>query len=404
MRGSLVPCRWRVNNPRGVQARGRGWWMSGGVRGFVLVAVVLLGGLPLEATAAEPTLTARAAIVMDAATGETLWERNAAEPYPPASTTKVLTAIVAAESGLLDDQLRVSSAAAEVAPSKINLRPGQRMQLRDLLYALLLNSANDAAVVIAEGVAGSVPAFAARMNEKAHELGASTAHFVNPHGLTAPGHVASAHDLAMIFRGTIRVPLLREILETRTIRVPIESSRVQWVSLRSHNRLLVGHTYPVIGKTGFTRAARRCFVGAATQDGRELIIAILGSTDLWGDARRLLAFAFGTTAERPPVLTAAAPPAHQLVVRTRVAPPEPEGDDEAVEERPSASRYAVQLGPYASRKTTLTTRARLAKRGYSADVSGRALRLGAFSSRRRAQRLATRLKASGYRATVIALR
>jgi D-alanyl-D-alanine carboxypeptidase (penicillin-binding protein 5/6) len=254
-----------------------------------------------SARAAEPYITARAAIIMDAATGEVVWERNSDEPLPPASTTKVMTAILALESNRLDESFRVSQEAAETPPSKINLRPGQRMRLKNLLYAVLLNSANDAAEVVAEGLDGSEEVFAAHMTARARELGARTAHFANPHGLTAPGHEASAKDLAVIFRHGLDLPLFREILETRSVQVPVESSGIQWVSLHSHNRLLTGGAYQVIGKTGFTLPARRCFVGAADHGDRELIIALLGANDLWGDAQRLLAHEFG---EAPPVLMA----------------------------------------------------------------------------------------------------
>src|SRR5438552_1847060 len=168
-----------------------------GGRASLLIGVLAAVGLAQGtlASAAGPPLTARAAVVMDAATGEVVWERNASDPLPPASTTKVLTAILALESGRLDDSMRVSVNAAETAPSKINLRPGQRMRLKNLLYAVLLNSANDAAEVVAEGLAGSDDAFATRMNARARDVGATTAHFANPHGLTAPGPVASAPDL-----------------------------------------------------------------------------------------------------------------------------------------------------------------------------------------------------------------
>jgi D-alanyl-D-alanine carboxypeptidase (penicillin-binding protein 5/6) len=313
---------------------------------------------------------------MDAATGEVLWERNGTTPLPPASTTKVMTAILALESGRLDEQLIVSSRAAGMPASRINLRAGQRMQLASLVYAALLNSANDAAMVIAEGLAGSEDAFARRMNEKARALGATTAHFTNPHGLSARGHVASARDLARIFRYGLRVPLFREILTTRTTRVKVQSPSVRWVSLRSHNRLLTGHAYPVIGKTGYTRQARRCFVGAATEDGRELVIALLGATDLWGDARRLLGHAVRLVAEqeRPAATWAAAAP----------------------------ERYTVQLGPYPSRSAALATRERLVQRGYGAVLSGRHLHVGSFTDRARAQRFASRLESTGYRPVVVA--
>ena len=121
----------------------------------------------------------------------------------------------------------MSEFAADTAPSKINLRAGQRMRLKNLVYALLLNSANDAAEVIAEGLAGTQADFADRMNARARELGAISAHFANPHGLTSYGHVASAHDLAVIFRQGLQLPLFREILETKSVQVPLEASRVQ---------------------------------------------------------------------------------------------------------------------------------------------------------------------------------
>src|SRR5262245_58295887 len=132
------------------------WW------GRAIAALAVLGVLGARGgwAAPLPAVGARAAIVVDAASGEVLWEKNADEELPPASTTKVVTAILALESGRLDDELRVSAYASETAPSKIGLRPGQRMELRHLLYALLLNSANDAATVIAEGLAGSEEAFA----------------------------------------------------------------------------------------------------------------------------------------------------------------------------------------------------------------------------------------------------
>src|SRR5437899_12602670 len=197
------------------------------------IGLILAAALAAPAYAAGPYITARAAIIIDAATGEVVWERKSTEPLPPASTTKVMTAILALESGRLDESFRVSEYAAETPPSGIHLRAGQRMRLRNLLYAVLLNSANDAAEVVAEGLAGSDDAFAARMNARARELGATTAHFANPHGLTAYGHVASARDLAILFRHGLGIPLFRAILETRSVQVPLESNGVQWVSLHS---------------------------------------------------------------------------------------------------------------------------------------------------------------------------
>jgi serine-type D-Ala-D-Ala carboxypeptidase (penicillin-binding protein 5/6) len=358
---------------------------------------------PEVTRAAGPFVTARAAIIMDAATGEVVWERDSTEPLPPASTTKVLTAIVALESGRLDESFRVSADAADTPPSKINLRAGQRMRLRNLLYAVLLNSANDAAEVVAEGLAGSDAEFAALMNARAREMGATSSHFVNPHGLTAPGHVATARDLAVIFRHGLKNPLFREILETRSVQVPIESSGVQWVSLHSHNRLLSGYTYTVIGKTGFTRPAKRCFVGAASHDGRELVIALLGARDLWSDAKRLFAYGFGGAQERPTVVMAGIVPVPSLARRHRAKPAASEGDDDDASADSRIARYAVRLGPYTSRRQAMATRSKLARRGYTAVLTGRSLRLGSFSTANRAEKLATRLRQTGYNPVVVLL-
>jgi D-alanyl-D-alanine carboxypeptidase len=240
------------------------------------------------------------------------------------------------------------------------------------------------------------------MTARAHELGATTAHFANPHGLTAAGHVASARDLATLFRHGLQIPLFREILETRSVEVPVESAGIQWVSLHSHNRLLSGYTYQVIGKTGYTRPAGRCFVGAATHDGRELIIAILGARDLWSDAKRLLAFGFGAAPDRPQVVMAGMVPLPSLHHRAQAEVTAPEGDDEAPNDSRIA-RYAVRLGPFRSRAAAVNTRARLARRGYTAVIAGRTLRVGSFSSANKAERVASRLRQTGYAPVVVLL-
>jgi D-alanyl-D-alanine carboxypeptidase (penicillin-binding protein 5/6) len=399
-----------------------GWDMrSGWALGAALLAACVQ---PVVASAKPPSVTARAAIVVDAENGHVLWERNSHEPLPPASTTKVLTAILAIESERLDERMPVSAFAAQTAPSKINLRPGTTMELEGLLYAILLNSANDAAVVVAEGLGGSQKGFAAMMNRRARTLGARESHFVNPHGLTAPGHVASAHDLAIIFRHGLRLPLFRQVLSTRTIRMPVYGAgAVRTVSLRSHNRLLTGYTHRVIGKTGYTRAARRCFVGAAEDDGHEVVIALLGATDMWGDARRLLEYGFDALSEKPKVMMAGMLPTPRFgkaeraeaegaevegaeVEESLEPDPEPAPQAAGAPEAPATrveegARYTVRLGPYATSDKARATRNRLARRGYSAELEGRALHLGNFSSRARAQRLAYRLRQTGYRTTTV---
>jgi D-alanyl-D-alanine carboxypeptidase (penicillin-binding protein 5/6) len=278
------------------------------------------------------------------------------------------------------------------------------MRLHDLVYASLLNSANDAATVVAEGLGGSEEGFAARMNAKARNVGATTAHFMNPHGLTAPGHVASARDIATIFRYGLGLPMFRDVLSTRTVKVRLEAPGLRWVSLRSHNRLLTGYTYPVIGKTGYTRAAGRCFVGAAEHKGREIIVVLLGASDLWGDARRLLAFGFAPTDDALPAdVTVANVPKTERRPSPGAAS---EGDLEVPGEEPrqEAFQYALQLGPYRSRDAASATRKRLVRRGYKAELVGRRVRVGSYPTRTKARAAARRLLASGYQPTIVALR
>lgn len=374
---------------------------------------------PLGALAA-PQITARAAVIMDAGTGAILWERDGDRPLPPASTTKVLSAIMALESGRLGETMRVSPAAAATPASKLYLRSGQRMRLEDLVYAMLLNSANDASVVVAEGLAGSQASFGRQMTRRAKDLGALHAAFVNPHGLTAPGHLASATDLATVFRYALGVPRFRNILETQSIRVPVDSG-TRSVTLRSHNRLLRGYRYKVIGKTGYTRAAGRCFVGSARSGSREVIIAFLGSRNLWGDARTLFEHGLGRDAlehldlqmvkeverESAPVEVAkAAKPSPQTAARAVEA----EGDIEEPVSAPvaraitsSGGRFTVCLGPYGDNGAVEAARMRLTRRGYAPLVSGTSLTLGSFSNRERASRLASRLREAGYDPSVVAV-
>jgi D-alanyl-D-alanine carboxypeptidase (penicillin-binding protein 5/6) len=370
---------------------------------------------------AGPRVTALSAIIVDAGTGEVLWERDADTARPPASTTKVLTAIVALESGRLDEAFRVSKAATAIPPSKIHLRSGQRMELDHLLYAILLNSANDAAHVIAEGLGGSKAGFSKQMNAKAKAIGAKRSHFENPHGLTEKGHVATARDIATIFRYGLGIPRFRAVLGTRSIQVPVYSNTMRRVSLRSHNRLLSGWRYTVIGKTGYTHAARRCFVGSARHDDREVIIAFLGSSDLWGDARAMFDHTFrkpsapatqmvkrapAVAVARAETAAAPAPAAARAVVR---APAESApgwvtaARVDAMGSSGDGERFTVRFGPFDDDHSVERKRQALAKDGYTPLVSGRALRLGAFTSRDRALHLAQRLRQSGYEPTVVSL-
>ena len=235
---------------------------------------------------------------MDAATGKILYQKEADLRLPPASTTKVVTAILALESGRkLTDSLIVSKEATRVPASKLYLRPGQSLTIEELLYGIMLASANDASMVLAEGIGGSVEKFAEMMTKKASDIGANNSHFTNPHGLTAPDHYSTARDLALLFRYAMKSTVFREIVQTKfssvsTTAVVKKKVVPRRISVRNHNRLLWNYDGALGGKTGYTYAAQKCFVGAVQRNGATLIVAILGARDQWGDTKRLLEYGF----------------------------------------------------------------------------------------------------------------
>ncbi|MBU6281575.1 D-alanyl-D-alanine carboxypeptidase [bacterium] len=267
-----------------------------GVAATAAILRVLLAATPVAAMPDPPEVAARAALVMDARNGRVLWERNGEVALPPASTTKIMTSILALESGMLNRDMEVSSYAASQPPSKLGLKAGQEVRLRDLVYALMLKSANDAAVVVAEGLSGSVRSFAARMNLKARQIGARNTFFTNPSGLPDDDHRSSAHDLALMLRYAMTVSGFRTIASTKSAFVPVEGRTVRMVPISSHNRLLDNYVVQVFGKTGYTRAAGKCFVGAAEIDGRAVMVAVLGSTNVWGDTRKLIEYGLNQVA------------------------------------------------------------------------------------------------------------
>lgn len=295
--------------------RGRRFQFTGAVSVAILAGAVAAAAAELPA----PNITGRAAVVLDGRTGRILWERDADRPLPPASTTKIMTALLALESGRLDRSYEVSPYAASQAPSKLGLRAGQRMELEDLAYALMLKSANDAAVVVAEGLAGSVPEFSAVMNQRAREIGATNTQFHNPNGLPDDEHLTSAHDMALILRYALTVPGFREVAGATAKVVQIEDAKIRPVTLHSKNRLLNGYFVPVLGKTGYTRAAGRCFAGAAELNGRQVITVVFGASDMWGDTRKLMEYGFSTFDDTAPAVQLALEQARRNPPRTSVA-------------------------------------------------------------------------------------
>lgn len=292
-----------------------GWpqlWLSGVVLLWVMAGSALAQeGWRVQAP--PPDLAARAALLMNPVTGEIVYAREPHLRLPPASTTKVLTAVVTLERLHPYSRVRVSPQAAGAVPSRIGLRAGEVASTQDLLYGLLLRSGNDAAETLAEAAGGSIEGFSGMMNAKAWEIGARSSHFANPHGLPNDTHYSTAYDLALIFRHAMRYPVFADIVRTRNAALRIESGHGpsgDWrmVPVRSTNRLLESYEGARGGKTGFTLKARRCFVGEVERGGIRLIVVVLNSPNsdtLWRDTQNLLDYGFSRHGLAPPLARSA---------------------------------------------------------------------------------------------------
>jgi len=234
-------------------------------------------------------IQSRAAVVMDAATGRVLYAKNPELRLMPASTTKLMTALVVIEKARLTDVVTVSRNAANAAPTRAGLRAGDRVTIETLLYAALMKSANDAAVALAEAVAGSEEEFVALMNMKALAIGANDTHFINANGLPGRGQYITAYDLSKIMRHAIRYPVLKEILGTRITEIATETGKTMYI--KNTNKLLWSDEELLGGKTGYTNQARHCFVCAGERGNETLIVALLGSPRrdlLWKESEALM--------------------------------------------------------------------------------------------------------------------
>ena len=262
------------------------------VKGLVLVrrlaciwmALLLMCG---SAAATEvPAVSAASVVLMDGDSGRVLYGRNENEPRLIASTTKLMTALVAVESGHdLRETVTIRQEWTGIEGSSLYLRPGEDIRLETLLYGLLLRSGNDAAQAVAGYCAGSVDEFVERMNRKARELGMSGSHFSNPIGLDADDHFSTARDMALLARACLNNETLRRIAETKSVTL---EGRV----LTNHNKLLWQYDGCIGLKTGYTKKAGRTLVSAASRDGMTLICVTLNAPDDWRDHAAMLDYGF----------------------------------------------------------------------------------------------------------------
>lgn len=239
---------------------------------------------------------AQSAILMDYKTGRVLYSKNADEPLAMASTTKIMTAILAIENGNLEDTVKVSKNATKAPPVKMNLKENEEIKLKDLLYALMLQSSNDAAVAIAEHISGTVETFCDNMTKKAKELGAKDTVFRTPNGLDSLDHHSTAYDMAVITRYALNNKQFMDIINTKQVSFKTNMSNYDIIN---KNRLLSEYEGANGVKTGYTGKAGHCFVGSATQNDMTLISVVLasgwgekGKKQKWVDTKAILNYGF----------------------------------------------------------------------------------------------------------------
>ena len=237
-----------------------------------------------------PTTGASSVIVINAHNGEVLYEKNPDQMRPPASTEKLLTALIIAEGGYLDREVTVEAIDTMAEPVKLNIKPGETYQRIDLLRALLVKSPNDVARCLARDNAGSIAAFADRMNQRARELGATSSHFVNPNGLPVPGQYSTARDLSIIARAAYANPTIRSIVCLPQLVFRYANGHTR--ELENTNKVLKRLPYCNGMKTGYTEAAGHCLIASGSRPGRDVIVVVLGDSKagVWRDASALLSW------------------------------------------------------------------------------------------------------------------
>lgn len=259
---------------------------------IIIIAALMLYSLPSTAQASI-SVSARSAILIEQESGRVLYEKDAHKVSRIASITKIMTAVLAIESGKMNDMVKVSDKAVHAEGSSVYLKPGEKIKLEDLVYGLMLRSGNDAAVAIAEHVGGSVEGFAYLMNEKAREIGMEDTHFANPHGLDDhENHVSTAYDMAILTRYAMANDTYRKIAGTKVHRAPNPTETWDRV-WKNKNRLLTElYDHSTGGKTGYTKRAKRTLVSTAEKDDFELIAVTLNAPDDWNDHIQMFESAF----------------------------------------------------------------------------------------------------------------
>jgi serine-type D-Ala-D-Ala carboxypeptidase (penicillin-binding protein 5/6) len=261
----------------------------------ILPAVLLFGLLvvPLALPAQEPIITAESAVLFDANTGRVIYRKNENVRRAVASTQKLLTALIIAESGDLSAPVVIEQTDMMAAPTKLYVKTGERYTRQQLLTALLVKSPNDVARALARDNAGSIEDFAAKMNARMARMGGESSHFVNPNGLPADDQYSTARDMARVARAAYFNPLLREIMRTKHCMFRYATGKT--IPLQNTNRVLRTYSFCNGMKTGYTDAAGHCLISSGSWGGKDMIAVVLGSNKarVWQESAWLLAYGLG---------------------------------------------------------------------------------------------------------------
>ena len=261
----------------------------------LFLCFVLFLCLPFARAAAEPVVSAQAAILIDASTGRVVWEKNADVQHYPASMTKIMTCLLALHALQMHDLVPISAAAANTESVPLGLQAGEQLEADELIHGMMMESDNGAAVALAEKVSGSVPAFAQRMNDQAEKLGMTHTHFNNPNGLTDHNHYSTARDMAKLARYAMEQRNFRNIVCQPQMLVKWSKPKVKFMVAQNTNKMLKSYEGMTGIKTGWTQAAGGCLAASAKRNGLELIAVVMQCPtpdQRFADAKTLLDYGF----------------------------------------------------------------------------------------------------------------
>ncbi|MCM1544908.1 MAG: D-alanyl-D-alanine carboxypeptidase [Ruminococcus sp.] len=257
-----------------------------------VISIILMTAVSVSAVN-MPEVSAKSAILINGETGEVVFEKDADARRSMASTTKIMTAVLAAESGRMYDTVNVTAEMTGAEGTSIGLKSGYKLSLYDLVYGMMLESGNDAANAVAIFLAGDVQSFAKLMNSKAKQIGMTETNFVTPSGLDDDNHYTTARDMATLGAYAMKNPLLRQICSTKSKRIDFIEPDLR-VTFSNHNRLLRSYDGAIGIKTGFTKKSGRCLVSAAERNGVTFIAVTLSAGDDWNDHKKMFDEAFST--------------------------------------------------------------------------------------------------------------